>query len=130
MKTLLQKLGYKPGTPALVWRLPETLSRGELGTLSEGEEPTFRLAFVHTRAELAEAAEEVARSHQPGGHLWFAYPKQSGAIHSDISRDHGWEALAALNLLPVTQIALDADWSALRFRRREEIARLTRRSER
>jgi hypothetical protein len=30
------------------------------------------------------------------------------------------------DLLPVTQVAIDETWSALRFRRRREIAKLTR----
>ena len=128
MKTLLDKLGYKPGPAALLWRAPASLVP-QLTALTTGPEPTFRLAFVHDRAELAEAAADVAATYRPGGHLWIAYPKKSGTIPSDLTRDHGWEPIAALGLLAVTQIALDADWSALRFRLREEIKVLRRRSE-
>ena len=61
-----------------------------------------------------------------GKKLWFAYPKKTGAIQTDITRDHGWAPLAAADLLPVTQVAIDATWSALRFRYRDEIPTLTR----
>ena len=45
------------------------------------------------------------------------------------ARSFGWEPIAALGLLAVTQVALNADWSALRFRYRDEIKQLLRRSE-
>jgi hypothetical protein len=128
MKSILDKLGYKPGIGALAWRVPEPLV-GEFASLSGGEDPSFRIAFVHYRAELAEAGAEVASGYRPGGHLWLAYPKKSGAIQSDITRDHGWEPITALGLLAVTQVAIDENWSALRFRLRDEIKILRRRSE-
>ena len=65
--------------------------------------------------------------YREGRALWFAYPKKTGAIRTDLSRDHGWEPLAERGLLAVTQVAIDATWSALRFRRRAEIRTLTRR---
>jgi hypothetical protein len=128
MKALLDKLGYKAGTPALAWQVPAAL-REQLAALTLGSDPTFRIAFVHSRADLAQAANEVAASYRQGGHLWLAYPKKSGAIASDLTRDHGWEPIAALGLLAVTQVAIDKDWSALRFRHRGEIKVLKRRSE-
>ncbi len=58
--------------------------------------------------------------------LWLAYPKKSGAIRSDLSRDQGWGAMQLHDLLPVRQVAMDATWSALRFRYRSEIRTLAR----
>ena len=49
---------------------------------------------------------------------------------TDLTRDRGWEPMAAHDLLAVTQVAVDETWSALRFRRRREIPVLTRRTER
>jgi len=63
-----------------------------------------------------------------GGRLWFAYPKKTGPVRTDLDRDHGWEPLTQAGLLPVTQVPLDATWSALRFRLREEIPTLTRKT--
>jgi len=45
--------------------------------------------------------------------LWIAYPKGNRA---DINRDSLWPILAERGLRPITQIALDDTWSALRFR--------------
>jgi hypothetical protein len=128
MKSLLDKLGYRYGTAALSWHVPETFAQA-FSALTHGVEPSFRIAFVRNASELAEAAAEVASTYRRGGHLWLAYPKKSGAIRSDLTRDHGWEPIAALGLLAVTQVALDEDWSALRFRYRDEIKLLKRRSE-
>jgi hypothetical protein len=125
MKTLLDKLGYKPGVAGLLWQVPEPIGP-ELSAVREGTDATFFLAFVRNRAELAKAAEEVAVKYRAGGHLWIAYPKKGGSLASDLDRDHGWERIAGLGLLAVTQVAVDEDWSALRFRYRDEIKKLTR----
>lgn len=127
MKCLLAKLGYKPGVPALVWRAPDSLAR-PLSAMEIGEEPRFFLVFVRDRAALADAATAVVPSYRRGGHLWFAYPKKTGTISSDLIRDAGWDPLSSAGLLPVTQIAVDEDWSALRFRFGDEIKQLTRKS--
>lgn len=127
MKTLLDKLGYKPRTAALAQQVPAELAE-RLAGLTPGQHPLFLLAFVRSRAELA-ASTELATAYKRGGHLWIAYPKKSGSIRSDLSRDAGWEPIAALGLLAVTQVAIDSDWSALRFRYRDEIKVLKRRSE-
>ena len=128
MKSVLDKLGYRARSGALAWRVPEELA-DQFAGLCEAEDPVFRLAFVRDKAEVAEAVKEVASAYRAGGHLWFAYPKKSGSIRSDLSRDCGWEPIAELGLLAVTQIAIDQNWSAIRFRLREEIKILRRRSE-
>jgi hypothetical protein len=45
--------------------------------------------------------------------LWVAYPKGGRA---DINRDSLWRLLAPHGLRPITQVAIDETWSALRFR--------------
>jgi len=44
------------------------------------------------------------------------YPKQSARIPTNSTRDAGWDVLHQAGLRPVTQIAVDAVWSALGFR--------------
>lgn len=48
--------------------------------------------------------------------MWFAY----------LNRDTGWQTLGDLGFEPVRQIAIDEDWSALRFRRVEFIKAMKR----
>jgi hypothetical protein len=50
---------------------------------------------------------------KPGTRLWVAYPK-GGRV--DIDRDTLWPIVAELGLRPISQVAIDDVWSALRFR--------------
>ena len=47
--------------------------------------------------------------------------KKTGAIASDLSRDVVWKRMTGTGLRPVTQIAIDETWSALRFRPEEMV---------
>jgi hypothetical protein len=49
--------------------------------------------------------------------LWLAYPKLSSPLAGDLSRDVVHRLAAAHGLDTVSQIAIDADWSALRVKR-------------
>jgi hypothetical protein len=127
-RPLLDRLGFAPGKVAHVWGLPETLAEAfaPCAPYGTGEGADWRLAFVPDAAAVDRAAGEVAVHYRRGQHLWFCYPKLSGRIRTDITRDKGWEPLVPLDLLPVTQVSVDETWSALRFRYRDEIKILTR----
>jgi hypothetical protein len=45
--------------------------------------------------------------------VWVMYPK---ANRADINRDTLWPILAEYGMRPITQVAIDDVWSALRFR--------------
>ncbi len=56
------------------------------------------------------------------GILWFAYPKKSSKEYeTNLSRDDGWQPLDDLGYEGVRQVAIDEDWSALRFRHVDHI---------
>ena len=81
----------------------------------------FALAFVKTFAEVEAAAKWL-----PGAAgdavIWFAYPKgTSRRYRCEFNRDTGWAAVTAVGFDSVRQVAIDDDWSALRFRRTEYI---------
>jgi len=53
---------------------------------------------------------------------WFAYPKgTSKRFRCEFNRDSGWHVLRSAGFDSVRMVAIDEDWSALRFRRRELI---------
>lgn len=76
------------------------------------------LAFVVTRADLTAIAPLLMTDLREDGLVWIAYPKKTSRLAADLDRDHGWEPIDALGLKGVRQIAIDEDWSALRFRER------------
>jgi hypothetical protein len=59
--------------------------------------------------------------------VWFAYPKGSSKRYkSEINRDHAWLSLGQEGFEPVSMVAIDEDWSAVRFRRLEFIKQMKR----
>jgi hypothetical protein len=81
----------------------------------------FVQLFVRSIAELEELAPSALKSINFDGLLWFCYPKQSSKIKTDINRDSGWNVVKQAGLRPVTQVAIDDTWSALRFRPVERV---------
>lgn len=87
----------------------------------------FAIAFVTTLAEVKAATAALAPRAAGDPILWMAYPKGSSKKFAcEFNRDTGWAALASAGFEPVRQVALDEDWSALRFRRVENIKSMTR----
>ena len=88
---------------------------------------SFALAFVTTQAELDSLSELLASKAEGDAILWFAYPKKTSKRYQcKFNRDVGWEALGQAGFEAVRMVAIDADWSALRFRRVEFIKSLQR----
>jgi hypothetical protein len=75
------------------------------------------VVFVRDKAGLEAAWPAVAASLGDGAVLWISYPKRGHGIETDLTRDHGWAAVRAAGYDPVTQVAIDETWSALRWRR-------------
>lgn len=120
---LAKKLVLKPGYRVLLLNAPagireRLLPLPEGATLAETPDGAYDavLAFVRERAELERLAPAAIGAIPAGGLLWFAYPKRSAKVTTDMTRDVGWNAVRAAGLQPVTQIAIDDVWSALRFR--------------
>jgi hypothetical protein len=88
---------------------------------------TFAMAFVITQAELDAASRTLAAACADDAVLWMVYPKGSSKKYQcEFNRDSGWAALGAAGFEPVRMVAVDEDWSALRFRRVEHIKTLKR----
>ena len=129
MKTVLEKMGLKPSMSARVTGLPEGLGGTFAGVPATGAGPVdWLVGFVADAAAIRAFAAGPLGDYRDGGHLWLCYPKKGGGLRTDITRDHGWGSLHEAGFLPVAQVAIDGTWSALRFRRREEIPTLTRKS--
>jgi hypothetical protein len=87
----------------------------------------FALAFAITQAELDRVSRAIAGAAKDDAVVWVAYPKGSSRRHRcEFNRDSGWTVLGEAGFEPVRQVAIDDDWSALRFRRAEHIKSLRR----
>jgi hypothetical protein len=85
---------------------------------------SFALVFAMTKAQVDAAAAEIGPKIKGDGILWFAYPKGSSKKYKcDFNRDTGWDGLQKQGFDSVRMVAIDEDWSALRFRRVEHISR-------
>ncbi len=116
-KTVAEKLLIKPDST--VWS-----SHSEHLNLIEGMPDSVRVVDEPTKATTAlvfangEGAlrailniqhEKLAQAPT----FWVAYPK---ANRVDINRDSLWPILSEYGMRPISQVALDDTWSALRFR--------------
>lgn len=133
MEKVIKKLQIKElHKRGIVWNAPEELSNlvtslnqimeVDRGMAAEQGLYDFILVFVKSEEEISGAVKKVFPIWNKAGLLWFAYPKKSSEKYDvTISRDHGWESLANYSLQGVRQVAIDGDWSALRFRPTEQI---------
>lgn len=137
MSAVFKKLNLKDQTEIVVLDAPASFEP-EIAALEgaavrrsvdEAECVQFSLAFVTKQAQIDTLAGQIAAKAEGDAVVWFAYPKGSFRRYTcDFNRDKGWDSLGAAGFEPVRQVAIDEDWSALRFRRVEYIKKLTRSS--
>ena len=129
------KLNLKDQTDIVVLNAPDSFSpelqrlRGVQvhRTLSGSQPITFALAFVSRQTKLDAVARVLTLRAAGDAVVWFAYPKGTSKRYTcDFNRDTGWQVLGAAGFEAVRQVAIDEDWSALRFRRAEFIKKMIR----
>jgi hypothetical protein len=128
MTPIFKKLNLGAHTAIHVLNAPESFE-AELAALAgisvkRAVEGTagFAMAFVVTEAELNQASSLLAEACVGDAVLWIVYPKgTSKKYRCEFNRDSGWPILGAAGFEPVRMVAIDEDWSALRFRRVEYI---------
>lgn len=78
---------------------------------------SFMVAFTPGSGDVKTLGPTCIHNLGSDGKLWMVYPKgNSKNLASDINRDRGWEPIAEAGFRAVSQVAVDNDWSALRFR--------------
>jgi hypothetical protein len=126
MSPLFQKLNLKDQREIVVFNAPETFepeleSLDGVRVVRNPKNPkavTYALAFATRQAELDRLSKMLASAAQGDALLWFAYPKgTSKRYQCDFNRDSGWKVIRGAGFDSVRQVAIDEDWSALRFRR-------------
>jgi hypothetical protein len=121
-KSIAQKLFLKPGKRLALAGAPREVA-ALIAPLPEGArlvrsgDADLVLGFVRSQRDLERDLPGLGKRVADGGALWLAYPKLTSKLAGDIHRDtihayarkQGWEG--------VSMIALDGDWSAMRFKR-------------
>ena len=130
MSSLFDKLNLKDRQEILVLNAPESFEP-ELARLhvlnihrllESVAEIGFSLAFVTRQSEVDALAGKIAARAKGDAVVWFAYPKGTSKRYKcDFNRDTGWDTLKAKGFDTVRAVAIDEDWTALRFRRVEYI---------
>jgi len=126
MKNLLDKLNYKGQKRISIINAEETFMLSISSELKDviidrKIDPRypyeFIMIFVKSVSEVEMLAPMTLHNLKADGVLWFCYPKKtSKKYNSDIDRDHGWKVLNESGLHGIRLVAIDQDWSALRFR--------------
>ncbi|MDR0232277.1 MAG: hypothetical protein LBI82_09190 [Dysgonamonadaceae bacterium] len=81
----------------------------------------FIQVFATSQSELEKLVTQIFSAGKYDCLFWICYPKGGGKIKSDIKRDTVWKAFEIADLRPVSQIAIDETWSALRGRPFEKV---------
>lgn len=131
--SLAKKLLIKAGQKVLVLRAPAAALEaiappaGVTLTTANASQGGFDVVviFVSSAKGLSDHAPRAITAVKPEGVLWFAYPKKTSGVSSDLTRDEGWQPLITRGWGPVAQVAIDATWSAVRFKPEESVARKT-----
>lgn len=77
----------------------------------------FVLCFVQNKKEVEHLYKEINKKIIDDGVLWFCYPKKTSKLYrAEIGRDSGWDVLYSNGFDTVRAVAIDDNWSGLRFR--------------
>lgn len=138
MNALFKKLNYKNQLELLVLNAPDTFEENlsslpDEATILRTPGPDslveFVMAFVTKQTEIDSLIPQIAPLLAGDALLWMCYPKGTSKRYScDFNRDTGWKVLGEYGLEPVRMVAIDEDWSALRFRKVTYIRKMTRSS--
>lgn len=123
MSDISKKLRILPGVRILALGAPESLSdlldplpeKASLSVRAGGKFDVV-LFFVSDSKSLEKNLPRAIASLEDDAVFWICYPKKSSGITTDLSRDDGWQPVFAAGFGPVTQVAIDETWSALRFK--------------
>jgi hypothetical protein len=136
MSTVFKKMNYKGQSPVYIINAPESFTNeiDAIGTaalvkrsIAKAQDVLFILAFVTKQKEVDDLAKAIAPLVSGDGLVWFAYPKGTSKKYKcEFNRDSGWQEMGNFGFEPVRMVAIDEDWSALRFRKAEHTKSMSR----
>ncbi len=137
MNPVFKKLNYKDQAGIVSLNHPKSFDAvlkemepltAIITSISKVKEIEFVIVFATKQKEIDDSIVKIFPKLKGDAIIWYCYPKGSSKNYKcDFNRDTGWAVLGQYNLEPVRQVAIDEDWSALRFRKVEYIKTITRR---
>jgi len=130
MKNIWEKLNLKDELEVMILNSPTSFENNihdlqdlkVFRSLNANSNIPFILSFVTEKTEIQRIASNLLSKTVGDVIVWFSYPKGTSKKYKcDFNRDAGWEPVQEIGFRPVRQIAIDKDWTALRFRRREYV---------
>ncbi len=124
VKPLPGRLQIKPGMRIRLIDVPPAIA-DQLIDLPEGThidsdaaigDAEVVIVALRDSTAVATVAVPLVPQLKPDALFWVCYPKKSGSIPSDLSRDDSWQPLMALGWRGVRMVSADSDWSAFRMR--------------
>jgi hypothetical protein len=122
MNPILKKLQFKGQSPVLLMGAPAEFQKtakdfkAPLHTSPKGKYD-FILGFVTSLADGEKMAKVLKKALGEKPVIWVAYPKgTSKKYKSDYNRDTGNALMEKQGFTGVSLVALDEDWSAMRFK--------------
>ena len=136
MTALFKKLNFKDHIQILVVNAPQSFgeelslmkeSTQVIQSIEEAGEIEFTLGFVIDQVAIENFIHSIQPKLAADPIVWIAYPKASSKKYKcAFNRDTGFGILGQYGFEGVRQVAIDEDWSALRFRRVNHIKNITR----
>ena len=135
MNALLKKLNFKDHDNIVILNAPEEFTE-QMNDFSiylkvfdsvPSQKINFVLAFVKEQKQINYLAPIINEILEEDPLFWWAYPKGTSKKHTcDFNRDSGWQIIGDLGYEPVRMVSIDNDWTAFRFRKAENIKKMTR----
>src|SRR5438046_1073697 len=126
---IAEKLLIKPGMRVMVIDAPEGYFRkleplpDGVALVPSGSDLDAVQVFVKNSDELTQVAARAAQAVKKDGLLWISYLKGGKKARTDLNRDILVEKMKEYDLVGVSLVSLDDAWSAMRFRRHEDVGK-------
>lgn len=126
MDNILKKMRYGDQERIAVINAPEVFRERVAGLLPGVQIDTeinarylydFMIAFTPDAEDIRQLAPACIHNLSDDGKLWMAYQKRGPSKDTPgVNRDRGWDTVEESGFRRVSQVAIDEEWSALRFR--------------
>lgn len=119
-KLIFSKMRFKSGMKFISINYPTEYPFNKEASHDFDGKAEFIHLFINSKKEFDEYFDNAVSNFEENSLFWISYPKAKGKEKPDINRDILWDLVLATGFHPVSQIALDENWSAVRVKINEK----------